>query len=97
MNAPPLPVPRFIGKRMTRKEDGRLLTGRGVYVDDVVLPGMMHAAFARSAIARGKILSIDASAALALPGVRAVFTAEDFDPLDVQMVSFFLISPPLAR
>ncbi|CAN7600033.1 xanthine dehydrogenase family protein molybdopterin-binding subunit [Phenylobacterium sp. LjRoot219] len=94
MNTAGLAVPRFIGKRMTRKEDARLLTGQGCFVDDVVLPGMLHAAFVRSPVARGRIRAIDASAARELPGVHAVITAEDLAPLDVQMVSFFLISPP---
>ena len=46
---------RLIGKRITRKEDGRLLTGHGQYTDDVRLPGMLHAAFTRSSVARGRI------------------------------------------
>ena len=52
-----------IGKRLPRKEDGRLLTGRGTFVDDIVLPGMLHVAFVRSPIARGRIRSIDTSIA----------------------------------
>ena len=50
---------RYIGQRVARKEDQRLLTGRGQFVDDVTLPGMLHVAFARSPIARGKIVSIN--------------------------------------
>jgi carbon-monoxide dehydrogenase large subunit len=93
-NAPRFARAKFVGERMPRKEDARLLTGRGSYADDIVLPGMLHVAFVRSTVARGKILSIDTSAALATPGVRAIFTAEDLAPLDVQMLSFFLILPP---
>src|ERR1700751_4313372 len=85
---------RFVGQRMPRKEDARLLTGRGVFVDDVSLPGTLHVAFHRSPIARGRILSIDLSAAKALPGVVAVFTAEDLAAVPLEMVSFFMISPP---
>jgi carbon-monoxide dehydrogenase large subunit len=97
MNSPSAPRferARFVGQRMARKEDARLLTGRGAYVDDVALPGMLHVAFVRSPIARGRIVSIDASQALALPGVRAVLTNADLLQFDIQMVSFFLISPP---
>ncbi|WP_202125212.1 xanthine dehydrogenase family protein molybdopterin-binding subunit [Actinomadura physcomitrii] len=57
-----------------------MLTGRGTFVDDVVRPGMLHACFVRSPLARARILGIDASEALALDGVHAVFTAEDLNP-----------------
>lgn len=67
MNAPPISAQRFIGQRVPRKEDGRLLTGRGSFVDDIILPGMLHAAFVRSPIARGTIRSIDTDVALPSP------------------------------
>lgn len=85
MNAPTINAARFIGQRLPRKEDARLLTGRGTYVDDIVLPGMLHAAFHRSRIACGKIISIDTGAARALPGVRAIFTARDFEKLSPKL------------
>lgn len=65
---------------MHRVEDTRLLTGRGTFVDDVTRPGMLHACFVRSPFAHAAINGIDTEAALALPGVRAVFTAEDLNP-----------------
>ncbi|HTH90384.1 xanthine dehydrogenase family protein molybdopterin-binding subunit [Mycobacterium sp.] len=71
---------RYAGTRVPRVEDNRLLTGRGTFVDDVSRPGMLHACFVRSPFARAKIIGIDAVAALALPGVRAVFTAGDLNP-----------------
>src|SRR3954462_11764994 len=71
---------RYVGTRVNRVEDARLLTGRGTYVDDISLPGMLHAYFVRSPHARAAIRSIDASAALALDGVHAVFTAADLNP-----------------
>ncbi|OJZ73833.1 xanthine dehydrogenase [Mycobacterium paraffinicum] len=74
------PAPRYAGTRVQRVEDGRLLTGRGSFVDDISRPGMLHACFVRSPFARARINGIDASAALALPGVRAVFTAADLNP-----------------
>lgn len=86
---------RIIGKRMPRKEDARLLTGRGTFVDDVVLPGTLHIAFVRSPIARGRIRSIDISSARDLPGVLAVLTAKDLDPFDVKLLSFFF-TPPMS-
>ncbi len=105
MNAPITPglgAARYIGKRVPRKEDGRLLTGRGTFVDDVVVPGMLHCAFARSTIARGRIVSIDTSAAKAMPGVAAVLTMADLDRVPVTLLSFFLApmevdTPLLAR
>ena len=78
--APAAPAPRYAGTRVQRVEDGRLLTGRGGFVDDISRPGMLHACFVRSPFARARINGIDASAALALPGVRAVFTAADLNP-----------------
>jgi carbon-monoxide dehydrogenase large subunit len=68
---------RFVGKPVHRREDPRLLTGHGQYVDDVNLPGQLHAVFVRSPLARAKILSIDATAARELPGVFAVYTAAE--------------------
>ncbi|MDO7842196.1 xanthine dehydrogenase family protein molybdopterin-binding subunit [Sphingomonas immobilis] len=82
MNAPadvPLAAARFTGERVPRKEDRRLLTGHGAYVDDVTMAGMVHGMFVRSPIARGRIVAIDVEAARALPGVRAVYTAADLD------------------
>ena len=71
---------RYAGTRVPRVEDNRLLTGRGTFVDDISRPGMLHACFVRSPFARARINGIDAAAALALPGVRAVFTAGDLNP-----------------
>ena len=68
---------RLIGKRVVRNEDPRLLTGQAQFVDDVEIPGMLHAAFLRSDHAHARLLSLDVSAARQHPGVVAVFTAED--------------------
>jgi carbon-monoxide dehydrogenase large subunit len=84
---------RYIGQRVRRKEDPRLLTGRGQFVDDITLPGMLQVAFARSAIARGKILSIDAAAAREVPGVHAIYTQQDLAHFKVDMLNFFFIAP----
>ena len=72
---PAAPVlPKLVGQRVKRREDPRLIQGRGTYVDDVKIAGMQHIAFKRSDIAHGKIKSIDVSAAQAMDGVEAVFT-----------------------
>ena len=66
-----------IGASVKRKEDIRFITGKGRYTDDVNRPGQAHAYFVRSPHAHANIKSIDASAALASPGVVAVFTGDD--------------------
>jgi carbon-monoxide dehydrogenase large subunit len=72
---------RLVGSRVNRKEDPRLLTGRGRYVDDLSVPGMLHVAFARSDIARGRLVGVDTTTARAAPGVVAVLTAADLNHL----------------
>ncbi len=66
-----------LGDRMPRKEDGRFVRGKGHYVDDVRLPGMLDSAILRSPYAHAKINSVDVSEALALDGVLAVITGAD--------------------
>jgi len=66
-----------IGQSVSRKEDPKLLTGRGRYSDDVDLPGQAHAVVLRSPVAHGILRRLDPAAALALPGVLAVYTAAD--------------------
>ena len=66
-----------IGAPVRRKEDFRFVTGRGRYVDDINRPGQAHAFFLRSPHAHANIRSIDASAALAHPGVLSVLTGDD--------------------
>lgn len=83
---------RYVGQRVPRKEDPRLLTGRGQFVDDISLPGMLQVAFVRSPIARGRIVSINVEAAQELPGVHAVYTAKDIARIDVEMINFFYAS-----
>jgi carbon-monoxide dehydrogenase large subunit len=72
---------RLVGARVERVEDQRILTGRGHYIDDLQLPGMLHAAFLRSPYAHAQITSIDAGAALNAAGVVAVYTGRDLRPL----------------
>ena len=70
-------VARAVGTPVERIEDLRLLRGRGKFVDDVHREGMLHAAILRSSVPHGRIRSVDASAARAMPGVHAVYTGED--------------------
>ena len=67
------------GKSVRRKEDPRFLQGKGTYIDDVVLPDMLHMDIVRSPYAHARILKIDPSAALATPGVLAVITGKDLE------------------
>lgn len=92
-----------VGTRVRRVEDARLLTGAGIFVDDITRPGMQHVCFVRSPYARARILGVDASEALALAGVSAVYVAADLN-VDVhefrytaERVGDGLIRPPLAE
>ena len=76
MNAP---TPGFIGKSVERREDGRFLTGKGQYTDDISLPGQTHAFFLRSPYAHAELLEVDVSEAQKLPGVRCVITGSECD------------------
>jgi carbon-monoxide dehydrogenase large subunit len=76
---PDRPAPSLIGAAVTRREDERLLTGRGRFVADLAPPGALHAAFLRSPHAHARLAGIDAAAARAAAGVAAVLTAEDLD------------------
>jgi carbon-monoxide dehydrogenase large subunit len=72
----------YVGQPIERIEDLRLLRGRGQFVDDLHLDGMLHAAILRSSIPHGRILRLDAAAARALPGVVTVITAAEIgDPV----------------
>jgi CO/xanthine dehydrogenase Mo-binding subunit len=72
-----------IGSARKRKEDVRFVRGKGNYVDDLKLPGMLFGDFVRSQYGHARIRSIDLSKAEALPGVHAVLTAEDLKPLNL--------------
>jgi carbon-monoxide dehydrogenase large subunit len=71
------PTNRLIGSPVPRVEDLRFLRGRGEFVGDVALDGMLHAAILRSSVAHGRIRTVDAAAARARPGVHAVITAAE--------------------
>ena len=70
---------RWVGRRLRRKEDRRLLTGAGTYVADLRLPGLLHAAVVRSEVAHGLVTHLDVAAAREADGVVAVLTAADLE------------------
>ncbi|MGJ8533609.1 MAG: aerobic carbon-monoxide dehydrogenase large subunit [Alphaproteobacteria bacterium] len=70
-----------LGCSRKRVEDARFTQGKGNYVDDIKLPGMLHGDFVRSPYAHARVVSVNKDAAMALPGVLAVLTAEDLAPL----------------
>ena len=73
--------PKIVGARVQRREDPRLLTGRGQYVDDRKIDGTVHVAFCRSDRAHARIRRIDVAEARQAPGVLGVFVAEDIDAI----------------
>src|ERR687894_714301 len=73
----PMVLSRLVGAEVRRKEDPRLITGSSMYVDDLNIPGMAHVALVRSPQPHARIGAIDASAAMAMPGVIVVVTGEE--------------------
>ena len=95
----------YIGAPIRRNEDIRFLTGRATFIDDVKLPGMLHAAVLRSPHAHARILAVDAADALKLPGVACVITFADLPagvkPIPLRMYALEgldrFLQYPLAR
>ena len=77
MSAPP--PPRYLGAHVKRREDPRLLAGRGSFLDDITLPGLLHAAFVRSAHAHALVRAVDLEPARRVPGVVSGLTGRDLD------------------
>ena len=90
-DATPLPQFRQIGRPLPRKEDYRLLTGQGRYLDDIVVPGALHAHFVRSPHAHARIRSIDTSKALAMPGVITAVSATEL----MEWTTTLRMAPPI--
>ena len=87
---------KFIGRSVPRLEDRPLLTGRGRFAADISFPGQWHMRVVRSAVAHGTLKSIDAGAALALPGVHAVWTFADvahLPPIDFRLTGLTELEP----
>jgi aerobic carbon-monoxide dehydrogenase large subunit len=94
VNAPPAATPRSeggIGAAVLRREDDRFLIGRGRYIGDIVAPHALHAVFVRSPHAHATIKRIDASAALRVPGVVAVWTGADM----AKAATTLRVAPPI--
>jgi len=83
-----------LGGAVRRREDPALIQGKGRYVDDLTLPGMLHAAFVRSPFAHAAITAIDTAEAQGMPGVRAVYTADDTRGLGLLLAQAAAIGRP---
>src|SRR5438309_11397200 len=86
----------IIGRSLQRLEDRPLVMGRGEFAADVAFPHMLHLRLVRSAHAHGRLVSIEASAALALPGVAAVWTSADvaeIPPIDFRLTRIEGLAP----
>ena len=81
----------FVGESVPRKEDGRLVQGQGVFVDDIKRHNMGYVHFVRSPYAHARIISVDVSAALEAPGVIGTLTG---DEVAILTEPFFQIAPP---
>ena len=88
---------KHFGARVQRLEDPALLAGRGRFVDDVKLPGVLHACFVRSPHAHARLCGIDIKPAAGIPGVHAVLTAADLpEPMRSKPMPMLLL-PPLGQ
>ena len=87
---------KFFGAAVKRREDPRFLQGEGRFIDDIVLPGMLHAAFFRSPHAHARIVRIDTTAAASAPGVVRVFTFSDLERWMKPLPLFGAVPPGLA-
>jgi carbon-monoxide dehydrogenase large subunit len=89
---------KWFGASVKRKEDPAFLTGKGRYVDDIKLPGMLYGYVLRSPHAHARFRTIDKSAALALPGVHAVYTFADMpESLQKQTIPLLVPSPAIKQ
>ncbi len=81
-------MPPHIGRRTRRVEDERLITGKGRYAGDIKLDGLVHIAFCRSTLPHARIEAVDRSAAIAMPGVIAVWTADELPEVAAGLSDF---------
>ena len=88
-------VGSILGTRVRRVEDPELLTGRGTFIANLKVPGMLHAAFVRSPMAHARVLGVDVAEARATPGVVEILTADDLglEPFH----GFMVLNPACAR
>ncbi len=83
-----VPVPPYIGRRLRRVEDERLITGQGRYAGDIKLEGLAHVAFCRSTLPHARIRAVDRAVAAGMPGVLAVWTADDLPEVAAGLSDF---------
>src|SRR5947209_19938359 len=76
---------RSFGERILRNEDERLLRGRGMYLDDIAMPGVLHAAFVRSTYAHAEVTRVEIEEARAHAAVVAVYTCDDIGHVDREL------------
>ncbi|GAC1661281.1 MAG: molybdopterin-dependent oxidoreductase [Candidatus Dormibacteraceae bacterium] len=81
-------MPQYIGRRMPRLEDRRLITGQGRFAGDIKLDGLAHAAFCRSTLPHTRIVAVDGAAAKGMAGVIAVWTADDLPEVAAGLTDF---------
>src|SRR5258706_84600 len=86
-----------IGQPVRRKEDDRLLTGKGRFVDDVNLPGQAYAAFLRSPHAHARLARVDAAAAKSAPGVLAGYTGDEVEAAFAKAARVVRVRLPISR
>ena len=85
-----------LGRGRRRKEDAKLLTGQTNWTDNITLPGLLHMAVLRSPMAHAKIVSVDVSAALELPGVIAAYSGKDLaDVMGASMPCAWPVTPDM--
>ena len=89
----PLRPAQYVGAKVQRFEDDRLLRGEGNFVDDMALAGMVHAAFHRTSMAHAKIKSIDTSRAKEVPGVIGVYTGQDMAAAGIKPIASLAYLP----
>ena len=88
---------KHFGARVTRLEDPALLAGRGRFVDDVKVAGVLHACFVRSPYAHAKVQGVDGKVAMVMPGVHAVISADDLpEPMRSAPMPMLLPNPSIA-
>src|SRR5438445_13460210 len=85
-----------IGHSVKRKEDARFIRGKGKYVDDVELPGMLYMDIARSPLALARIKNIDTSKALAIPGVVHVYPGKELVPHNLHRMPTLMADTQIA-
>src|SRR6185503_6446257 len=86
---------KYFGAAVPRREDPRLLRGEGRFVDDVTLPGLLHASFLRSPHAHARVVRIETAAARAMPGVAGVFAFDDLARFMKPLPLFGAVPPGL--